>query len=102
MGVGNTSTSRAVWIKLVEKAVSSTAIFVMVVIGMFLAAALVIFWKWLKINVEPNEFTCQIKQRSYCESLIKGENPNWDEISPKGCERLGITKPSQEECKKSV
>lgn len=85
------------------KMVSSTAIFVMVVIGMFLTAALVIFWKWLKFNIEPNEFTCKIKQRSYCESLTKGENPNWDEISPKtGCEKFEITKPSEEECKKMV
>lgn len=83
--------------------VSSTAIFVMVAIGMFLVASLVIFWKWLKMNVEPNEFTCKIKQRSYCESLIKGENPNWEEISPKtGCERFGIARPSEEECKKMV
>lgn len=69
-----------------------------------LLAGLVIFWKWFEIQKnEANEFRCKIKQRSYCSSLIQGENPNWEEIEPKsGCEKFEIVKPSVEECKKMV
>lgn len=84
--------------------VSSTAIFVMVVIGLMFLAGLVIFWRWLDLQKrEANEFACKVKQRSYCLALIKGENPNWEEIEPKeGCEKFEIVKPGIEECKKMM
>ena len=82
------------------KGVSSTAIFVLVAIGILVIAGLIVFWQFLKQNPTVNEFTCKIKQSSYCSSLINGENPNWDEIVPKtGCEKIGIAKPTLEECK---
>jgi hypothetical protein len=85
-------------------AVSSTAIFVLVVIGMMLTASLVIFWRWMDLQgQEANEFYCKIKQKNYCAALLQGENPNWDEINPKtGCEKFGIAKPTLEECKKAI
>ena len=88
---------------MIKKGVSSTVIFVLVVIGLIVASSLIIFWRWLSFQGEVNEFYCKIKQKSYCSSLINGENPNWDEISPKkGCEKFGITKPTLEECKQMV
>jgi hypothetical protein len=85
-------------------AVSSTAIFVLVVIGMMLTASLVIFWRWMNLQgQEANEFYCKIKQKNYCSALINGENPNWDDIAPKtGCEKFGIARPTLDECKKAI
>lgn len=86
------------------RGVSTSVIFVLVVIGIFVLSGLVVFWKWVEISHgETSELACKLKQRSYCTGLINNDNPNWDEISPKkGCEKYGIVKPSYEECKKLV
>jgi hypothetical protein len=83
------------------KGVTNTAVFILVAIGLFIFAGLVIFWKWFGwAGVTTNEFFCGIKQQSYCKDLVNKENPNWDEIAPKtGCEQFGVVKPTLDECK---
>lgn len=84
------------------KGVSSTVIFVVVAIALFVGAGIIVFWKWMDLQgLIANESSCILKQKSYCVSLINGENPNWDEINPKtGCEKFGIVQPSSDDCKR--
>ena len=83
------------------KGLSSTVIFVLVTIGLMVAAGMIIFWRWMGWHGEVvNEYSCRVKQQNYCMQLINGENPNWDEIAPKtGCEKFGVVKPTLDECK---
>lgn len=85
------------------KAVIATdVIFVIFVIGLIVAAGLIIFWKWYSSqNQMVTEFACKIKLQSYCIDLIKGKQSDWNELEPKsGCEKFNIVQPSEEECKK--
>jgi hypothetical protein len=84
------------------KADSSAVIWVLLVIGIIVAASIVIFWKWKDLNnTVTNEFNCKIKQQSYCLGMINKENPNWDEIAPKtGCDKYNVVKPDDGTCKR--
>jgi hypothetical protein len=84
------------------KGVTSSVIFILVVIGLIVVAGLMIFWKWMGFqSATANELSCRLKQRSYCNSLINNENPNWDELAPKtGCDQYGIVKPTEDECRR--
>ncbi len=84
------------------RGVTSTTIFILVVTGLIVASGLLIFWRWMEFNKSSaSELSCKLKQQSYCIALKNKENPNWDEIEPKsGCERFGIVKPTEEECKR--
>jgi len=81
--------------------VAANVIFIFLTIGMLIFVALLIFWRWMDIqNMAATETSCKNKQISYCIALLNKENPNWEDINPKtGCEKIGITKPSEDECK---
>jgi len=84
------------------KGVTSTAIFVMFAIGAIAIGCVLVVWRWVDWQGKwVNEATCKAKQNDYCTRLNNGENPDWDQISPKeGCEKFGIVKPSPDECKR--
>jgi len=84
------------------KADSSAVIWVLLVIGIMVGAAIVVFWKWKDLNnTVASEFNCKIKQQSYCLGVINKESQNWDEIAPKtGCEKYNVVKPADEDCKR--
>ena len=84
------------------KIVSTSAIFVITVIGIIVLAGILVFWRFMNLqNASANEASCKAKQFSYCSSLINGENKDWEEIPPKeGCEKFGIVKPSKDECER--
>ncbi|MEM5815069.1 MAG: hypothetical protein QXD89_01095 [Candidatus Aenigmatarchaeota archaeon] len=85
------------------KGVSTSAIFVIVVLGMIIMAGIIVFWRWFSSQKEVSEMGCKAKQLNYCISLINNENIDWDHINPKeGCEKFGIVKPSKEECEKLI
>lgn len=86
------------------RAVSAAVIFILVVLGLMIGSGLIIFWKWMRYQTSSvSELACKLKQRSYCIDLINKESPNWDEIEPKsGCEKFGIVKPTEQECKELI
>jgi len=74
---------------------SSSAIFILLVIALFVGASLVIFYGWIKINQgEISKTKCVAAQQNYCMALINNQNPTWDIKDP------SCTKPSDEECKR--
>jgi hypothetical protein len=87
------------------KAVIATdVIFIIVLIGLFVGAGMIIFWKWYaNQKMIANEVNCRLKQQSYCLDVINGKQPNWDDVPPKsGCETYKIFPPTEEECKKLI
>ncbi|MHA1828278.1 MAG: hypothetical protein ACTSX6_06480 [Candidatus Heimdallarchaeaceae archaeon] len=85
------------------KAIALQAVFLLVVIGLIIGATLIVFWKWLGAQSEPNEMTCKLKLRSYCSQVVGGKNPDWSSFEPKGCEPFigysDTSPPSEDECK---
>ena len=68
---------------------------------MLVSIALIIFWRWMSSqNIAASEAACKNKQISYCTALLNKEDVKWEEINPKtGCESLGFTRPSEQDCK---
>ena len=84
------------------KGVAIDAIFLIVVIGMLIGASLLIYAIWVENQKNvATEISCKLKIQVYCNKLVAGENPKWDELEPReGCEKYGIeAPPTLEECK---
>lgn len=82
---------------------TASVIFVIVIITILVVTATMIFWRWIAGQRGANEYSCGMKRMNYCLSLINKENVKWEDIPPKeGCEKFGIVKPSEEECKELV
>ena len=85
------------------RAVTWSAVFLMIAMALSIFLTAVIFWKWWgSSQIQASQLSCQMKLRTYCAALTAGKNPDWDSIPPKtGCEKYGVTKPnSPEDCKK--
>ena len=90
------------------KAVVPYAIFLVVLIGMFLFFLLAVFSGWIQFTTfEATKATCNIKLTNYCKDwwekhFEKEPIPTWEQRGPIGCEKpdIGISKPSVEECKR--
>jgi len=77
------------------KGVGPSAIFVLLVIMLFIGASVVIFYEWIKIHQgEISKTKCAAAQQNYCIALINNQNPTWDVKDP------SCTKPSDEECRR--
>jgi hypothetical protein len=82
------------------KAFATDAIFVVVVIGLMIGAALLLYWKW--VSLQPgiaDEVHCRIKLQSYCNELLAGKQPSWNDLEPKtGCEKFNVYEPTKQQC----
>jgi hypothetical protein len=85
------------------KAISQETLFIIFILFIFVVTSLIIFSKWNESVVKvANEESCREKVMKYCLSLINKENPNWDEMLPKGCEKFGIGKPTEKDCREML
>lgn len=78
-------------------------VFLVVMIGMVVAGVLIVLWNVIaKYPQEANKISCQFKYVNYCFrwSLRRKDPGDWDRVEPKGCEELGIDKPTKTECDK--
>ena len=84
-------------------AVAWSAIFLIFLIGMSIAATAIVLYSMTGKSInEASKIACQSKVISYCSQLTAGKNPDWNKMEPKkGCEKWGLgAAPSLEECKK--
>ena len=84
------------------KALATDAIFLIVVIGLIVGTALIIFWKWFAAaGMQANEIACRTKLQNFCMDWINGKKGNWNDIEPKtGCEKFDISEPENvDKCK---
>jgi cell division protein FtsL len=85
-----------------SKGVGWYVIFIILVIAMFIAAMLVVFWHYINAqNIQATREACAIKLQNYCYRWVteKREPGDWDKVYPQGCEQFGITKPDESYCK---
>lgn len=78
-------------------------VFLVVMMGMIIAGVLIVLWNVIaKYPQEANKLSCQLKYANYCFrwSIKKKDPGDWDKIEPKECEKVGINKPSERDCKK--
>jgi hypothetical protein len=85
------------------KAIGWYVVFLVIVIGFFIGAAIIVLWHFLGIEEkEATREACVTKLQNYCYRWIteKKEPGDWDSIYPKeGCEKFNINKPSLDDCK---
>lgn len=88
------------------KGAAINAAYLVLVIGLFLFASLVIFYRYFNFqNIEANRATCSAKLLNYCtewwKNGFKKVPYNWNDVEPKDCSNdpIGIFEPTEEECK---
>lgn len=92
---------RVFYIIMVTKGIAWYTVFLIIAIGFFTIVTILLLGKYLGFSGEKaTEFSCKIKLQTYCQKLLSGENPDWNEIEPtSGCDSFGIEKPTEGECR---
>jgi hypothetical protein len=85
-----------------SKGVGPYVIFIILAIGIFVGAMLIMFWNYIEMQgKEATKEACLTKLQNYCYRWIteKKEPGDWDSVYPqKGCENFKIEKPTKEYC----
>jgi len=85
------------------KAIAVHAIFVVSIILIFLFFVTAIFFRYMDFKEGPSEFSCKVKQFSYCSDWKRTDYSDypdwsWEEKEPENCDLVGIAKPTYEQC----
>ena len=81
------------------KGITWYTVFIIVLIGFLTALSIILLNKFFgNTHQKATELACRVKVQTYCQQLLSGKNPKWNEIEPtSGCEDYGP--PDEERCK---
>lgn len=86
------------------KAVAWYIIFIIAIIALTIFGLGIVLYHFISIGPrEADRISCQMKYWNYCFRWLKDkkEPGDWDKIAPQeGCEKFGIEKPKENDCKK--